>query len=253
MQEEVRRAAERLRALGGDPGDPAALADQPYLVAQLAGDLALDRGVRYDLVGLADAAGIGTSRAAELLGVLGIDPPEPGVVRFTDDDVAVLRTIVDAPARWVREQEVAELLRVIGRTMATTAEASIAYHLRSIEPHVHDLADWVDANHEMATLSRQLGAQLGPIYRHHLRQAIDLQRSVNAGAGRGEILDVAVAFVDLTGFTGMSLDLDLIGLGDVVTRLDVLSTDAARAHRCRVVKLIGDEAMFVGADPANLV
>ncbi|MDH3707913.1 MAG: hypothetical protein OES57_17745, partial [Acidimicrobiia bacterium] len=47
--------------------------------------------------------------------------------------------------------------------------------------------------------------------------------------------------------------LDLIGLGDVVTRLDVLSTDAARAHRCRVVKLIGDEAMFVGAEPAQLV
>jgi len=173
-------------------------------------------------------------------------------VRFTDGDASLLRGIIGAPRQWVRAEEVAELLRVLGRAMATSAEASVAYHLRSIEPHLTDLADWVDANHEMAQLSHTMGDHLGAVYRHHLRQAVDLQRSVNAGAGRGEILDVAVAFVDLTGFTGMSLDLDLIGLGDVVARLDVLATDAARAHESRVVKLIGDEAMFVGGDAAQL-
>lgn len=248
--DEVQRANERLRELGGEPVvDP----ENPFVVAQLAGDLPIDRDAHLDVEALAAATGVPPVRLFEILDHLGIDIPPVGVVRFTDQDVELVRNIAAAPDRWVLDAEIAELLRVIGRAMATAAEASVAYHLRSIEPRVSSLVDWVDANHEMALQAVALGAHLGAVFRHHLRQSIDLQRTVNAATGRGEVLDIAVAFVDLTGFTGLSLDTDLLALGDLVARLDVVATDSARAHRCRVVKLIGDEAMFVGPGPPEVV
>ncbi len=215
--------------------------------------MVLDRASRLDLSQLAAEVEVPVERVVTLLEQLGIRSQPADRPRFSDEDASLLRAIDRAPAQWVQTHEVADLLRVIGRNMATAAEAAVAYHVRSVEPRAVELRDWVSANHEMAELSLVLGQHLGAVFRHHLRQAISFQRVSHAGLEQGEIVDLAVAFVDLTGFTGMSLDLDLMQLGDMVGRLDVMATDTAMAHHCRLVKLIGDEAMFVGPQPPQMV
>ena len=243
------RARERLVALGVDPGPTG----EPLALVQIAGDAPLRRGLDLTVEDLAQRTGLSADEIKVIYNRLGVRLHDASVAQFDDEDVGLVSTIATAPSRWVDTDEIGEVLRVVGRAMATAAGASVGYHLSSIESRVVELVDWIDANYEMGVLAVELGGHLGAVYRHHLRQVVDLQRVSHAGTDRGEVLDLAVAFVDLTGFTGLSSSLDFDELGALVTRLDEAASTAAEAHGCRVVKLIGDEAMFVGASPAHLV
>jgi len=59
-------------------------------------------------------------------------------------------------------------------------------------------------------------------------------------------LVVAIGFADLAGYTALSADLDPDRLADFVARWEEVVYDTAARLGGRVVKTIGDEAMFVG-------
>ena len=64
--------------------------------------------------------------------------------------------------------------------------------------------------------------------------------------------DAIVGFVDMVGFTTIGATLEAAELDDLVRRFEEVAVDATRAARCaRLVKLIGDEAMFVAGGGAG--
>jgi adenylate cyclase len=63
---------------------------------------------------------------------------------------------------------------------------------------------------------------------------------------------MAIAFADLVAFTALSERESLAATSAIAARLETLASDAAVAP-VRLVKLIGDAAMFVSDDAAELV
>jgi adenylate cyclase len=84
-------------------------------------------------------------------------------------------------------------------------------------------------------------------FRRHLRAAarrrVDLAMLVD-GAGQ------VIGFADLVRFTELSLQLDDAELVEVVGRFDALVQRVVVEHGGRVVKMIGDAAMFTVVEPA---
>jgi adenylate cyclase len=58
----------------------------------------------------------------------------------------------------------------------------------------------------------------------------------------------AVGFADMSGFTKLSQRVPAAQLGDLVDAFETAAFDVVSAHGGRVVKLIGDEMMFVAGD-----
>ncbi len=65
------------------------------------------------------------------------------------------------------------------------------------------------------------------------------------GAENVAVVELAVGFVDLVGFTVLSQQLSNEELARVVGRFEQVSFDVVATHGGRVVKMIGDEVMFV--------
>jgi adenylate cyclase len=63
-----------------------------------------------------------------------------------------------------------------------------------------------------------------------------------------DTLPLAVGFVDLVGFTTLSRRMPARELAEVIERFEDAAYDVAAARGGRVVKLIGDEVMFVAHD-----
>jgi adenylate cyclase len=61
---------------------------------------------------------------------------------------------------------------------------------------------------------------------------------------------MAVGFLDIVGFTTLAHQVSVQQLADVVERFEEAAYDIAAAYDGRVVKLVGDEVMFVTRDPA---
>ena len=68
-----------------------------------------------------------------------------------------------------------------------------------------------------------------------------------------EFRPIAVGFVDLTGFTRLSRELDEQSLASLIHRFESASYNAVVGGGGRVVKMIGDEVMFVADDPETAV
>ncbi len=89
----------------------------------------------------------------------------------------------------------------------------------------------------------------------HLREQIrhDAFGQAELSSGRAaERDDVTVCFVDMVDFTHLGETLDPEALGSVTGRLGELAA-AAIEPPVRLVKLIGDAAMFVGPEPRPVV
>ena len=86
------------------------------------------------------------------------------------------------------------------------------------------------------------------VWRRHLG-GVARRRIVRATAEEGEI--VCVGFADLVGFTAQTQELHESELADVVGRFETIAYDLTAEHEGRVVKMIGDEVMFMTDDVAS--
>jgi adenylate cyclase len=73
-----------------------------------------------------------------------------------------------------------------------------------------------------------------------------------AGGEPGEVGEqlLTVGFVDLVGYTALSQELEEEELAGLVSRFEEIAHDTVAEHGARVVKMIGDEVMFVTEEPA---
>lgn len=209
----------------------------------------------YSIAELAERVGATVDRIAELRLALGFPPAEGGIVIGSDRDLALLTTLTTASELFGADVTLA-MARVIGTSLATVADAVTSAFLVSVEfPHRerHGLIDTTSP--EMIELTDQLVDLLSDgidvVLRRHMIDALRVQEITVEGGF--EVRDSAVGFVDLVGSTELAGDTDLAEFGRVLMRFESIATVAITSSGGRLVKFIGDEAMFTSAEPAVVV
>jgi adenylate cyclase len=154
------------------------------------------------------------------------------------------------------ETAIADLTRVLGEAMARIAASTSATFVESfLRPG--DTED--ELAERFATLADRLTPALAPVFlaafKGHLRESVRrgmLSRTeLETGQISGE-QELTVCFADVVGFTRLGGEVEVHELGQVAGRLAELAADVSRPP-VRLIKTIGDAAMFVSTDPQALV
>ena len=250
--QERQAALVRVRALLEDLGCSAAEIDRA--VADDALDLlTVDRMVlpaerRMTQAQVAETTDIPIETARRFwraLGFLDVGDDDPV---FTEMDIEAVRLFQSMVAIGLVDTDSAvQMARVIGSSMARIAEAEAG---PGATPMLVSSGDSIiDADRfarEAGTSLPAMARLLEYVWRRHLQAATRramLHRVRRAEEGISPVM--AVGFADMVGFTMLSQHLRDEDLAAVVARFEALAHDTVVALGGRVVKMIGDEVMFV--------
>lgn len=146
---------------------------------------------------------------------------------------------------------VLQLARVMGATMNRLADAIVSAFLVNVEPGVseQDPAGLrvARANAEASALLPTLGPGLEILLRQHLLAARRSSFGVAVHGGY-ESRFMCVGFVDLVASTALAQHMTTSELGSVLGEFERIASDTVNSAGGRVVKLIGDEILYVSAD-----
>jgi adenylate cyclase len=186
----------------------------------------------------------------------GLPAAEPEDRVFSDEDVEAAKSMKLFLDAGFADERVAEITRVLGEGMGRLA-ATIAASFVETFLEAGESEDEVAVR--FAELAQQLTPAFAPIvvaaFKAHLRDSV--QRGVlglaelEAGDIAG-VQELAVCFADLVGFTRLGSQVEVGELSTVAGRLATLATSLTEPP-VRLVKTIGDAAMFVSPEPAPLV
>ncbi|MHB1712565.1 MAG: adenylate/guanylate cyclase domain-containing protein [Acidimicrobiales bacterium] len=188
-----------------------------------------------------------SQRIWRALGFLDVDGDEPA---FTDMDLEALGLFHAMLSMGAMDLDSSlQIVRVIGSSMARIAEAITARGSAIIlEPSGDSVVD-ADAYSEALEVSLPAVSRLLEfVWRRHVQAATRrtmLMRSRGVIDGTSPVM--AVGFADMVGFTMLSQHLADRELAAVVARFEELAYDTVVSLGGRVVKMIGDEAMFVAS------
>jgi adenylate cyclase len=193
-------------------------------------------------------AGISEELALRVYRAVGFPDPDPDALVANEEDVDALGTLRGGMELLGRE-EMIQLVRVVGSSLARMADAMVTtFVVNVVAPSLDEdpagLA-LARANAEAGALLRAGGGAIDMLLRRHIDLA---QRPLVMGVQETQAL--AVGFVDLVGSTALAQRVSMSELGALLTSFDELSSDAILAGGGRLVKLIGDEVMFVAGDAA---
>jgi adenylate cyclase len=217
--------------------------------------LALDRMLtpgeqRYEVDEVATRAGTDADTARRLWRALGFPDVGEGFPAFTDHDVEVLR-------RAVRYSEPLDMLALLRRArVISSALARVA----SVEAEivVEELTQLRRAGLSEDDIARQMlddvdwdtvSSLIDYVHRVQLRAALWRRLAL----GSDTMVDLTVAFADLSGYTELTEQLEPARLVQLVNRWETLAHDTVAELGARVVKTIGDEVMFVGLNEPVVV
>ncbi|MGO8871678.1 MAG: adenylate cyclase regulatory domain-containing protein [Acidimicrobiales bacterium] len=185
------------------------------------------------------------------LGFLDVDEDE---LAFTDMDIEAVRLFQSMVAMELVDVDSAvQMARVIGSSMARIADAEAGPGSTPIILGSGDSIIDADAFARQAGASLPaMGRLLEYVWRRHLQAATRramLLRARHSDEGLSPV--VAMGFADMVGFTMLSQHLGDEELAAVVARFEELAHDTVVALGGRVIKMIGDEVMFVVQDATS--
>ncbi len=233
-----------------DEIDEAVLQDQLEILA--IERLLLPAGETFDRVELSRRTGMPLELSSRFWRALGFpDTPDTEPV-FTELDVEAVSIVQGLLSLGLADVESAiQLGRVLGSSMARLAEAQVTMtQVREAGQSPAEAAEnfALVADATLPSIARLIDYS----WRRHLLAAA--RRAVLAGATQEEgtnqmQVDLTVGFADMVGFTVLSQQLSDLELGAVISRFESLAYDTVPAYGGRIVKMIGDEVMFVTDEP----
>jgi adenylate cyclase len=201
---------------------------------------------RYTRLEVAELTGVNIELLERFWRALGFPGTEDDDRSFTDMDLEAVRLFQGLQALGAARTDTAlQLARVIGSSMSRIAEAELVPgDMASTEM---DTVLAADAFASVADVTIPAMARiLEFVWRRQV--AAGIKRNImlrSHGLAPGESPVLAVGFADMVGFTLLSQHLSDQELAAVVRRFEELSHDIVISLRGRVVKMIGDEVMFV--------
>lgn len=213
--------------------------------------LALPGEPRYTAAEMAAEAGLSSELTSRLWQALGFPAVAPDEVIFNDRDLEALTTLRRLIDLGITDgASSVHLARVMGSAMARLAEAEVGAQpaARPTEAERLAFADQVlSAPDNHFDLMAEL---IVHVWRRHLQAAVRRALTIERTTEPGAVVRLAVGFADLVGYTALSQQLSDQALGNLVSRFEEVAHDVVTAGGGRVVKMIGDEVMFVVADVA---
>jgi adenylate cyclase len=208
---------------------------------------------RYSRVEVAELTGVSLGKLERFwraLGFPGVDDDDERV--FTDLDLEAVRLFQGLQAVGAADSDTAvQMARVIGSSMARIAEAELVpgdMVSAEIDPLLSAEAFASSADVTIPAMAKLLEF----VWRRQVAAGIQrnmMLRSHGLAPGQSPVL--VVGFADMVGFTLLSQHLSDEELAAVVRRFEEISHDIVTGLRGRVVKMIGDEVMFVVDDVAD--
>jgi adenylate cyclase len=211
---------------------------------------------RYTAAEVAEKAGLKRDFLLRLLRALGAPIPDEDDPVYTEADVEAAKRAKLFLDAGLPEDGVLETSRIIGISMANLADANRDMVGEVFtEPGVDERELALRYAAAAETMAPLLGDTLLHAYRIHLREAIRQAVVTEAELAEGRLAgsdEVTIAFADLVGFTRLGESLRIEQIGDLTGHLFELASDAARPP-VRLVKMIGDAAMFASREPEPLL
>ncbi|GAB3908197.1 adenylate/guanylate cyclase domain-containing protein [Kibdelosporangium lantanae] len=203
---------------------------------------------RYTRVQVAELAGMPLERATDLWRSLGFASVGDDEVVFTENDVNALRMVkelTDLGLTDVNAQN--SIARVLGQHISRIAEMEIHVLQKLIAEQPDLLAD----ERGFARFIDQLVPDLEQLH------SFTWRRQLAAYAGRAlaapeEDLDTTnqvVGFADMVGYTSLTRRSSEAELANVLEEFETIAAKAVAEHHGRVVKMLGDEVLFVADTP----
>ena len=250
---ERRRLIERLLADGysADELTRAAAEDRLALlpVARVLGAVHTAREVQ-------EQTGLPAAVMARLHRLQGMPEPDPDDRVFSAQDIEAARAMRLFLEAGISEEQVDETTMVLGEGMARLASTIVAHFLQTF---LRENDSEAAVAERFATLAEQLTPAFAPIlmaaFTAQLRASVArgvIGRAELASGRRAAEQQLAVCFVDLVGFTRLGAQVELLELSTVAGQIARLAAAHAEPP-VRLIKTIGDAAMFVSPDAETMV
>jgi len=200
----------------------------------------------YDVDEVSRLSGVEVDQIRTFWRALGFPDPNPGERLLSPADVELLATVLPYIDEGILEPELAlQMARVIGSAMDRVATAQIdAVELRRDRGELHPEGLLPSSARSTTDLLELMPRIMELVWRRQLAGAAR-RRLMRAGVDAERLL---VGFADLVGFTARTAQLDEQELAEVVGRFESTAFDVVAEHEGRVVKMIGDEVMFLHDD-----
>ena len=229
--------------------------DGSRLHALAAERVMLDRPPRLTLAGAAQAAAVDLDFATRVWRALGFVVPDGDAVVCTDADVESL-AFYAALAVGVTEEVAVSQARVTGAAMSRAADSSIQMVRTGVEaPLRQEGGSDVELAGRFVDLASTMVPRIYPmfeaVHRRHLVEAARRYSLWGASATETSTTEAVVGFADLVGYTALNQQLTSGELGALIGTFEQRVLDAVSRPGARLVKVIGDEAMFVAGSAGD--
>ena len=249
-----RRVRDFLAARGVPDEEISGARDDEVLHLVVADHLVLPTPGHYGPSDVVERTGIDRATLERLWRAMGFAEVGDDERVFSDIDIeAVQATAAFVAAGLADFDEIVHVTRVVGSSMSRIAEAEVA--------SMPTLRSDADSLASADLLVRSEGLPLTTIvrlleyvWRRQMQAALRRAaagRSGEVGHRQGRLQELTVGFADLVGFTALAQQLSDAALSELVSRFEALAHDTVVSSGGRVVKMIGDEVMFVIDDPGR--
>lgn len=233
-------------SVGIDPADFAHV-DPDEIVSAV--NMSVHRpGPRLRAVDVIARSGLSEVAFRRMAAAVGYDPEG----EFTELDAEAFAAF-GVGAEMFSEDALIDFGRVLAAAMARVADATTALFRVDAAPRIEASGgaevDYARENHRSAQLIEPLSVAMRAFFLNQLAGAITLSDHGRLAAS-GEsttTIRIAVGFVDIVGYTHLSTTVAPDELARFIIDFEALASAVVAEHGGRLVKLIGDEIMFVGA------
>ena len=182
----------------------------------------------------------------------GFADPRPFERRFGELDVEIFR-LFTLLATFVPQEQVLQLMRTMGEAVGRLAEAEVALLRSNIEAPLAARRKFVEVARTYLEVADavfpRVAAVMDSMHRHHLQAIGRRYGDVGAPTSALNVVQLAVGFADLAGYTGLWQKLEPQQLAVMLDRFEATTGDVIAAAGANVVKRIGDAVMFVTNAP----
>lgn len=246
--DEILDVLEFFESVDIDPND--FIGTDPSVLVEQVNLRTLSPGGRVDAATLRSEAGLAKDDFLDLCKSAGYDPE--GL--FTTTDVEAFSAFSVASALFSSE-ELEPFIRVLRSLMSHLAEAMTALFRIDISVPLDRAGasqlDHARKNWESAQLMPHAVKSMTAFLDHELiaatRRSDQSRQAVTTGANT--TVKLAIGFVDIVGYTPMADALHPDDLGAFIIDFERKAAESVSDHGGRVVKLIGDEVMFIVVNP----
>jgi adenylate cyclase len=211
---------------------------------------------RYTAREVAELSGVDEDFLVACRRAMGLPIPEPDEAVYSEAELESARMTHVARAAGISDEDLLELLRVLGRGLSQAAESLRALPLKLVlEPGMSEpeLAQrYAESVAGLYPLVNPLVGNLLALHLRHATQSTVVSELERTGGHLPGSREVAVCFADLVGFTRLGEEVPPDELGRLAARLEVLSSEVS-APPVKLVKTIGDAAMLTSPEPEPLL